>query len=168
MQGSMFPEMEYSRKKVLGNDAVAYADWPELIARMLTCFPGSRRKRGRRQRMAQSTASAQTPTCARAEAHQLRATTLTHSGTRTLRSSTSRQKSWPTRASALKRWCHIFASSPVAWPLASSASARQVCAGSGGTRVGARKRPARGKRLACGRRQPATPSLSLFYFLRVL
>ena len=52
MQGSTFPEIENSRKKVLGNDAVAYADWPELIARMLTCCPGSRRKRGRRQHVA--------------------------------------------------------------------------------------------------------------------
>jgi hypothetical protein len=39
LQGSTVPEMEYSRKKVLGKDAVAYADWPELIVRMLTCRP---------------------------------------------------------------------------------------------------------------------------------
>lgn len=175
LQGSTVPEMEYSRKKVLGKDAVAYADWPELIVRMLTCCPESHGKRGGQQRaqLAQvrrrapgesegandagargareeDTAHGEAGAAARRwtqAAGRPRAASplrLAAGGDalETLRSSTSRQKSWPTRASALNRWCQIFASSPVAWrrALASASRARATFLGASNLPTAAEER----------------------------
>jgi hypothetical protein len=194
LQGSTFPEMENSRKKVLGNDAVAYADWPELIARMLTCCPGSRRKQGRRQHVAACavhSVSLDADVCqsggASAEGCNPRGHDTTRAGAAVRQRQQAAARELETVSNArlvrgrrdrdlalvdveakvladarerLEEVVPYFRLVTRCLAARLSASARQVCAGSGGTRVETRKRPVRGKRLACGRRRlPATPSL---------